>query len=142
MVNIIFKVKLDQYGYRLARRLQKLSYDFGSWITQKAKFWVWGRCVCDIFKGQKVTPKSRFNPRPTGGGLFGALLSFFRDNSRNNRRIVTKLSGPYLTSILHIISKMCDLTYDRSPANDVNVTSCSPDLGGKNGFTASAVTQF
>ena len=67
------------------------------------------------------------NPRPTGGGLFRPPLSFFRDNSRNNGRIVTKFCIPSPASILHVVSKNCDPSYDRSPANDVTVTSCSPD---------------
>ena len=42
--------------------------------------------------------------------------------------------------MLNYLTKNYDSGYDRLPENNVNVTSCSSDLGDKNGFTGSAVT--
>ena len=78
------------------------------------------------------------NLRP-GGGLFLAPLQTFRYISRTAVPIVTKLSVPSRASILHIVTKHFSKGYDRLPANDVRVTSCSAVFGPKKGFAGRAV---
>ena len=76
---------------------------------------------------------------PGGVGLFLAPLQTFQYISRTAAPIVTKLAVPSRASILHIVTKCFSKGYDRLPANDVRVTSCSAVFGPKKGFAGRAV---
>ena len=74
-----------------------------------------------------------------GGGYFLPPLQTFRYISRTAAPIVTKLSVPSRTSILHIVTKNFSKGYDRLAGNDVRVTSCSAVFDPKKGFAGRAV---
>ena len=67
-------------------------------------------------------------------GAFLAPLQTSRYISRTAARIVTKLSVPSRTSILHIVTKCILKGYDMLSANDGRVMSCSAVFGAKNRF--------
>ena len=84
------------------------------------------------FKGNISPSIWDFNPQVTGGGgLFRVHLSFFLNVFQTNGDIGTKLSVPFDTLILHILTKQKFRTYHRSAGNDVRVTSCSIDFDAK-----------
>ena len=84
-----------------------------------------------------IKEKKEHLTRALVGGL--APLQTFRYISRTAAPIVTKLSVPFRASILHIVTENFSKGYDRLPARDVKVMSCSAAFGPKKGFAGRTV---